>query len=283
MTDSREQAGSPSLLGRLAHRLRTRPDSEHEMRFNGTGFAVAILLYLFGSGVYDPNAIAVLFVYIALNACVFAHILLYPGICRPRRIFSILNDFVSLFWVMHLGDEITTILFPIYLWVILGNGFRFGIRFLALATTVALASFGTLVATTPFWRSQPTLSAGLIGSMLMVSLCAVPLIRKLSQARRQAEAVNRAKAFLLASVSHELRTPLTAIVGTGSELQDTKLDPAQQEMARRVVSAGERLMALINDISAASRNDGSDADRQPRQGDRRSGRDDPADGNHSGL
>ncbi|MGK9171253.1 hypothetical protein KXR53_33490 [Inquilinus limosus] len=253
------------------------------MRFNGTGFGIAILLYLLGRGGYDPNAIVVLFVYISLNICVFAHILLYPGVCRPRRIFSILNDFVSLFWVMHLGDEITTILFPIFLWVILGNGFRFGIGFLALATTVALASFGTLVATTPFWQSQTTLSAGLIGSMLMVSLCAVPLIRRLSQARRQAEAADRAKAFLLASVSHELRTPLAAIVGTGSVLRDTKLDPAQQEMARKVVSAGERLMALINDISAVSRIDGTDADRQPRPGNQRRAHDGAADGDHSGL
>ncbi|MGL4967958.1 MAG: histidine kinase dimerization/phospho-acceptor domain-containing protein [Inquilinus sp.] len=270
MTDGGRQAGPESLAGRIVRRLRSRPDSEHEMRFNGTGFAIAILVYLLGRGGSDPDAIIVLLLYISLNICVFAHILLYPAICRTRRIFSILNDFVSLYWVMHLGDEITTILFPIYLWVILGNGFRFGIRFLALATTMGLISFGTLVATTPFWRSEAALSAGLLSSMLLVALCAVPLIHTLLKAKQQAEAVDRERNFLLASVSHELRTPVTAILGTGSVLQDTKLDPAQREMTRRVVAAGQRLVTLLNDIPGGSRFGAADADR-PQEGSDREG------------
>jgi two-component system sensor histidine kinase RpfC len=252
MTDSREQARPGSWPGRIMRRLRARPDTEHEMRFNGTGFAIAILVYLLGRGGADPEAIAVLFVYMSFNVCVFVHILRHPGVCRPRRIFSILNDFVSLFWVMHLGDGATTILFPIYLWVILGNGFRFGIRFLALASAVGLASFGALVATTPFWRSEPALSAGLAGSLLLVAFCAVPLIRKLLQARQQADAASEAKSFLLASVGHDLRPPLTAIVGTGSVLRDTELDPAQREITRQVVAAGERLMTLVDGIPSGT-------------------------------
>ncbi|MFE0755981.1 histidine kinase dimerization/phospho-acceptor domain-containing protein [Inquilinus sp. NPDC058860] len=273
MTDSRRRAGPGSLARRILQRLRARPDSEHEMRFNGTGFAIAILIYLLGRGAADPAAIIVLSAYMSLNVCVFAHILLHPGICRPRRIFSILNDFISLFWVMHLGDDATTILFPIYLWVILGNGFRFGIPFLALATAAGLTSFGALVTTTPFWRSEPALSAGLLGSMLLVALCAVPLIRRLLQAKQEAEAANRESQLLLASVRHDLLTPLTAILGTGSVLQDTKLDPAQREMTRRVVAAGERLMTLIDGIPNGSRLAGADAGRpqappggQPQEG-----------------
>jgi len=263
MTEERLPAGPPSLFKRLMQRLRARPDSEHEMRFNGMGFATAILIYLLASGSHQPVAIDVLFIYIFLNICVLTHILLHPDVCHPRRIFSIFNDFISLFWVMHLGDEITAILFPIYLWVILGNGFRFGIRFLALATTIGLASFGVLAATTPFWQSQVAVSAGLAGSMLVVSLCSVPLIRKLSRAKRRAEDTDRATAVLLASFSHELRTPLSAIIGSGSVLRDSRLDPLQQEMAQTVVSAGERLIALVNGISAASRNDPAGRDRQP--------------------
>ncbi|MFE0755980.1 sensor histidine kinase [Inquilinus sp. NPDC058860] len=236
----------------MLQRLRTRPDSEHEMRFNGVIFGTAILVYLLGTVGHDSGIIIVPPVYIAFNLAVLAHILWHPGICRPRRIFSIFADLGALFLVMHIGGEVTTILFPIYLWVILGNGFRFGIPFLALATGVGLASFGAVVATTPFWGGQTALSAGLFGGIVLVPLAAVPLIRQLSKAKRQAEAANQETNFILASVSHELRTPLTAIVGTGSVLQHTKLDPAQREMTRRVVSAGRRLLKMIDDVPEIS-------------------------------
>lgn len=129
-----------------------------------------------------------------------------------------------------------------------------------MATAGGLAAFGAVIALTSFWRSQPALSAGLLAGVVLVSLCAAPLIRGLSKAKLRAEEASEAKSFLLASVGQELRAPVTAIVGTGAVLQDTKLDPAQREMTRRVVSAGERLMTLVDGIS---RIDGINATPQP--------------------
>ncbi|WP_026868876.1 histidine kinase dimerization/phospho-acceptor domain-containing protein [Inquilinus limosus] len=264
MTDSKGQAEPRSLVTRIAQRLRTRSDSEHEMRFNALAFGTAILIYLLVAVGQDSTAIVIPPVYLAINLAVLGHILLHPGICRSRRIFSIASDLGALFCVLHMGGEATAILFPIYFWVILGNGFRFGIFFLLLSSAVGFVSFGAVVATTSFWSSYIALTAGLFGGMLLVPLCAMPLIHQLSEARRKAEVENREKGLLLASMSHELHPPLTAIVGTGSVLQDTKLDPAQREMARRVVSAGQRLLELINNIRDVSRPGSADAHRAQR-------------------
>jgi len=253
MTGSKPHMGPKSLVTRIARRLRDRPDSEHEMRFNALGFGTAILIYLLATAGNDPGILAVPPAYLAINLAVLGHILRYPGICRPRRIFSIGSDLGALFCVMWIGGETTAVLVPLYFWVILGNGFRFGPAFLALATAAGFVSFGAVAATTAFWGAHGALTTGLFGGMLLVPLGAMPLIRRLSRDKRRAETESREKSLLLAGMSHELRTPLTAIIGTGSVLQYTRLSPAQREMARRVVSAGQRLLELIDGIPEDTR------------------------------
>ncbi len=79
----------------------------------------------------------------------------------------------------------------------------------------------------------------------------------LSRAQEDANAANRAKSTFLANMSHELRTPLTAILGYSELLQDDLSDDATLEQhgedLRRVNSAGEFLLDLVNEILALSR------------------------------
>jgi two-component system sensor histidine kinase RpfC len=58
------------------------------------------------------------------------------------------------------GDDVTALLFPIYLWVIFGNGFRFGRRYLFGATALAIGGFGIVVATSPYWAANHRLAYG---------------------------------------------------------------------------------------------------------------------------
>jgi signal transduction histidine kinase len=72
------------------------------------------------------------------------------------------------------------------------------------------------------------------------------------QATKQGvEAASRAKSEFLANMSHELRTPLNSIIGFSEVLHDQTygpLTPKQTKYVGNVLTAGQHLLSLINDI-----------------------------------
>ena len=71
---------------------------------------------------------------------------------------------------------------------------------------------------------------------------------ELEKAKLEAELANRSKSTFLANMSHEIRTPMNAIIGFAYLLQEKIRQPSEQEQLSKIISSGQHLLGVINDI-----------------------------------
>jgi len=238
-------------------------DREHEMIKNRI-----ILIVLASSAcavLGAPLQLIIAFaLYFAVSIAIAIAYYIRPQPSGLRRMMGLCLDFGAIAFGFQVGGESSQGFYPLMLWIILGNGFRYGVTWLFLASAMAAMAFGWAVYTVDFWHDNLSLSISLLIGLIVIPAYCSTLITKISQAKEEAEAANKAKSLFLASISHELRTPLNAIIGYGTHLLDMKLPETQHQMVNTSVSAGRHLLHLINQLLNFAHSDSRDELPEPK-------------------
>ncbi len=244
----------------VSERLNSRADSEHEQAGIRMIILVMVITYIFSLNQPDAasqplilirNIIIPILSILAIG--IFVAIIARPQISIARRIVGICIDTISLSILFGFTGEIATPLFGIYLWVIFGNGFRYGERYLYLSTLLSITGFFTVIQTNPYWQQNTSVGYGLLITLFVLPPYAAILIKRIQAERLKAEQANLAKSEFLARMSHEIRTPLNGIIGTGELLETCNLGLEEKEYVATIKNSGKTLIRLIEDILDISR------------------------------
>ncbi len=155
--------------------------------------------------------------------------------------------------------EIGALVAGLFLWVPIGNGFRFGRWYLHFAQALALAGLLLVIWLSDFWRQHIT-----IGVAFIVALVAIPwyvslllarlhaVNRRLQEARGEAESANIAKTKFLAAASHDLRQPMQALSMYATVLEQRVRDAGAARVVHGIqlsVTTLERMFDSLLDIA----------------------------------
>jgi two-component system sensor histidine kinase RpfC len=234
--------------------LTVRSDSEPQQAIIRLFIAGAVLVYIaalaaLGKGSDTILPLLAVDVPGVLTAwLLLVHVMANPEPSLARRRAAMVNDITLVSVFLYVGGAYAAPWFSLYLWVILGFGFRFGLRALAACAALALAGFAAVVLSTPYWQPLWPVAAGIGLALVLLPGYAASLVRNLGAAKHEAEKAAQTKSRFLAVMSEELRAPLNSVIGMGSLIARTKLDGDQRDMLATMQHSGRALLSIIDDL-----------------------------------
>ncbi|MGZ8432564.1 MAG: ATP-binding protein, partial [Candidatus Deferrimicrobiaceae bacterium] len=237
--------------------LSRRPDSEHEQALIRVVLTTITYIYLrmYWAGSlgrhFTPEESRLFLtsaIYPIFSSALFILITLAPGVSPARRVLGIVGDLCLAAYGVSVVGHAGAPLYVIMLWVIFGNGFRYGRKYLFISTVIGTVSFGVAVFENSYWNDKISLGIGLQVGLVMLPLYISALLKKLTIAGKRAEEANRAKNRFLANMSHEMRTPLNGIIGMLDLLKGTPLSTEQEELTKTIDDSAHTLLFLMQDV-----------------------------------
>ena len=128
-----------------------------------------------------------------------------PGAFVSRRVAVIFCDLGITTFGTHMLGAVGASFYPLYLWIIVGNGIRYGPRYLHAAMAVGILGFGAMVFWNDFWQHELPMGVSLLAGLFILPLFYLSVIRRMHALNAQLEA-ERVELLSTREQLHELAT-----------------------------------------------------------------------------
>jgi len=178
-----------SALRAYRDRVKGRPDSEHSQALLRIGIVWCATIYTAWIASHGASEDVWLWVVIGVSAiwstALFGHILWRPGASPSRRVLGALHDNVLTTCWLHAAGPTGALFLFVYPFVTVGNGFRFGARYLAVSGLMGAVGIGTLIVWAPAWQVFNLIGLGVLLSHVLVTGYTGLLLQRLYRVQRQ--------------------------------------------------------------------------------------------------
>jgi diguanylate cyclase len=179
------------LFRSYRERGQRRPDSEHNQALLRALILLLLLLQTAWIAGREPHRAARLWTInlssLAFSLFLVARILRRPEASPRRRVLGAIHDNVAAtVWLYQCGPLGALALF-VYPFVTVGNGFRYGVRYLAWSGSLGAVGIGVLVVAAPGWAAYGLIGAGVLLSHVVVTVYTGALLGRLRRTQDQLE------------------------------------------------------------------------------------------------
>ena len=175
-------------------------------------------------------------------------LLVRPGKSVIRRFIGMVHDVIAISSAMYLGEGGAAGVAAVYLWVTLGNGFRYGNAYLYTCAIMSFVAFGTVAVSSEYWRANSTLSANILILLALIPPYVGALLNSLQRAKEQLK--RQASIDVLTGLLNRAETEMTVerILDhkhEGHSLLFCDLDLFKQVNDNAGHAAGDKLLADV--------------------------------------
>ena len=141
--------------------------------------------YAMGRG--DLKIVMFLAAYLAVAMGIYAAIRLWPAANATRRMLGIVADATVITVALVLTGRDGAGFVGVYLFVIFGNGFRYGRIYSHVSQLLCLAGFVLIFILVPWWGHEPYYFLGWLVALILLPLYVSQFTERLKVARKEAE------------------------------------------------------------------------------------------------